>query len=124
MSAATDTPLPHSLRSSVLWRLKGPLLIIAVAPRPKLDERAVCCGGAVDVEAGTGCIQMRWVQPIIAAGGRREVILLVGAVQPIPELHFRAIRCRPPADLHTTTTLHADDAVLAGPALRHCPALI
>src|SRR5688572_26793701 len=87
-----------------------------------MNQRAVGGRDTGDIQAGARCVSGR--DSVVAAAGRREGELLVGAVQPIPQLHLRAIDRAPGTDLNSSAALDANDGVLVVAAVGHGPTLI
>src|ERR1043166_1290955 len=120
MAATGTVAIPISTEFS--RRLKGPLLVIATEPLPKLNQRAVVQRDATHIETRTSRASGSDAGVAAARGSERE--LLVGAADVIPKLNLRAVAGAPIADVNALAALHADDAVLAVASISHSPALV
>src|SRR5437016_6095603 len=67
---------------------------------------------------------MGGLNAVIAAGGGAKEVFLVVAADVIPKLDLGAVCGARSADIHASTALHSDDAVLAAAARSHCPLLV
>src|SRR5687767_1573352 len=97
--------------------LEGPLLVVAAAVGPLMNQRAVARRVAAHVQAVASRVNR--CHPKITAAGRGEGELLVVVAQVIPQLHLGAIADNSTADFNGSAAGDTNDRFLVVATVGH-----